>query len=430
MFSFVPMKILHVMTEFPYPPDAGIRGDIWSRVRTLHRLGHSIDAIVMQQKLIPETQHVAKMRQIVNSLSFVERQPLRTSLATTIPTMVALNKTLASLQLRERYDITLVESERVYSIFDNPTLQTKIRAVRVHNNESRYMWVSGRTEEAFLRRQFCRFEALRFVPFSRSVYRRVDSLWFISKSELQKFTASNPMSAAKAVWLPPSIVFRDEPQPSRSGSKRVLWVASLNNTLNREGLRWYFKHVHPRLIEHPNYELVVAGSTSGRACAYRFVNELKQQRHCSVHVDVDDLTALYNRCAVFINPMQRGTGVKLKNIHAIERRVPVVTTSVGNDGSGFADKRDVRVADTPAAFASAVRELLEDECLGAEMAARAYDHLANHYNSETNLQQLLTTLQAADRSQGKPDCPRHESTSGDRSILAVTNSRQSPHNIT
>jgi glycosyltransferase involved in cell wall biosynthesis len=138
--------------------------------------------------------------------------------------------------------------------------------------------------------------------------------------------------------------------------------------------------------------LVVAGSTSGRASAHLFVKELQQQRRCSVHVDVGDLTALYNGCAVFINPMQRGTGLKIKNINAIERRVPVVTTSVGNDGSGFRDKEHVRVADTPTEFGSAVDELLKDECLSKQMTTRAYCYLTRHYNSEANLQRLLRGL--------------------------------------
>lgn len=356
------------------------------------RLGHSIDAIVMQQKLIPDEQHVAEMRKLVRSLRFVARQPLRMCLATTVPTMVALNRTLAKVQLEERYDITLAESERQLSIFDNPTLQTNIRALRVHNNESRYMSLNAKTEESFVRRQFCRLEALRFIPFSKSAYHHVDSLWFISQSELQTFTASNPTSATKAIWLPPSLLFGDEPQQHRLDSKRVLWVASLNNSLNREGLRWYLNGVHQSLIQDPDYELIVAGSTSGRVSAHLFVNELQQQRRCSVHVDVNDLTALYNGCAIFINPMQRGTGVKLKNIHAIERKIPVVTTSVGNDGSGFIDKEHVRVADTPAAFGSAIREFLKNRSLRERMAARAYAHLRETYDCEANIQRLLTSL--------------------------------------
>ena len=386
------LNILHVMPEFPYPPDAGVRADIWSRLQAINSLGHSIDAIVMQQKLVPEKRYVAEMRKFVNSLRFVARRPLRMCLATTVPTMVALNKTLEKLQLREQYDITLVESEREFSIFDNPTLQTKIRALRVHNDESAYMALNAKTEESFLRRQFCRLEALRFIPFSRSAYRRADSLWFISQSELGKFAASNRKSATKAVWLPPSIAFGDEPRRYRLNSKRVLWVASLNNSLNREGLRWYLNKVHQFLTQDPDYELVVAGSTSGRASAHLFVKELQQQSRCSVHVEVSDLTAFYNKCAVFINPMQRGTGVKIKNIHAIERRVPVVTTSVGNDGSGFLDKEHVRVADKPEAFGSAVRELLNNESSREQMAARAYRHLRKHYDCEVNLQQLLTSL--------------------------------------
>jgi polysaccharide biosynthesis protein PslH len=380
------------MPEFPYPPDAGVRADIWSRLLAINRLGHRIDAIVMQQKLVPEKRHVAEMRKFVCSLRFVARRPLRWCLTTTVPTMVALNKTLEKLQLREQYDITIVESEREFSIFDNPTLQTKIRALRVHNDESQYMALNAKTEENFLMRQFCRLEALRFIPFSRSAYRSADSLWFISQTELRKIAASSPSLAAKAVWLPPSIAFGDEPQRYRLKSKRVLWVASLNNSLNREGLRWYLNEIHHSLSQDPDYELVVAGSTSGRASAQLFVKELQEQRRCSIHVEISDLTAFYNGCAVFINPMQRGTGVKIKNIHAIERRIPVVTTSVGNDGSGFVDKEHVRVADTPAAFGSAVMELLGDEWLREQMAARAYDFLSRHYNTETNLQRLLADL--------------------------------------
>lgn len=385
------MNVLHVMPEFPNPPDAGGRADIWNRLRVMCGLGYGIDVLVMNQKRPPQERHVAEMRSLVNTLQFVARRPLRRCIATIVPTTSARNGTLAQLRLDKQYDVTLAEGENVFSIFDNPTLHTKARVLRVHNNESQYMWQSAETEEGFLIRQFCRLEALRFVPFSRSVYRRVDTLWFISKTELEKFVASHSLSAAKAVWLPPSIIFGDEPERC-AHCKRVLFVASLNSPLNREGLRWYLNEVHTYLIQDPDYELVVAGSTSGRASAHHFVRELQEQKRCSVHVDVDDLMPLYNGCSVFINPMRRGTGLKMKNIHALERRVPVVTTSVGNEGSGFLDKEHVRVADTPAAFASSITELLNDECSRMQMAARAYEFLTKYYNSGANLQRLLTNL--------------------------------------
>jgi hypothetical protein len=390
------MRILHVLPELPYPPDAGGRADIWNRIQLMSRLGCDIDGLVMAQRRAPEERHVAELRALLSNLQFVARRPLSRCLATIVPITAARNGTLADIRLPEQYDITIAEGDNVSSIFDNPTLRTTLRVLRVHNNESMYMWLNGKTEEAFLMRQFCRLEALRYIPFSRSLYRRVDFLWFISTSELENFVASSAKSAFKAVWLPPAITFGDEPERCEPQCKRVLYVASLNNSLNREGLMWYLKEVHPRLIQDPGYELVVAGSTGGRASAHLFIRELLQQERCTVQADVIDLTALYNGCAVFINPMQRGTGLKVKNIHAIERRVPVVTTSVGNEGSGLANNEHVRVADTPAAFGSAIMELLGDQCLREQMAVRAYGFLTTHYNADINLQRLLANLLSDD----------------------------------
>ncbi len=75
------MNVLHVMSEFPCPPDNGVRADIWVRLRAMARLGYSIDTVVMRQKLLPDAHHVAELRSLVRELRFVERQPLRECLA-------------------------------------------------------------------------------------------------------------------------------------------------------------------------------------------------------------------------------------------------------------------------------------------------------------------------------------------------------------
>ena len=384
------------MPEFPYPPDNGCRADIWGRLQAMSHLGHGIDALVMSTKRVPGERDAAEVRRFLNSLRFVDRRPMRQCLATLAPTSVACNKPLAEVPLRGQYDITIAEGDSLFPIFENPGLQTAVRALRVHNNESVRMWASAQTEEGFLRRQLCRFEALRFLPFSRSAYRRVDSLWFISQSEYQDFVNAQPAWASRAVWLPPALVFGSEPKRCAARSKQVLFVASFHITLNREALRWYLKKVHPCLTKDPEYGLVVVGSTNERPCAQQFTDEIKRELRCRVHVNVEDLTPLYDECALFVNPMQRGAGVKLKNIHAIERRIPVVTTSVGNDGSGFIDRQHVRVADTPSDFASAITDILNDYRTGRLMAERAHCYLTCNYACHANLVRLFTNLTPKD----------------------------------
>ena len=388
----MPMKVLHVMPEFPYPPVDGARADTWERLRSMNRLGCSVDAVVIKQKVAPEDRHVAEIRQVVSSLRVVERLPLRRCLAGMVPTRVGRNYSLAELPLTGEYDLTLMEGEDAFPICGNSQLRTRVCALRVHNDESAYMRELARAEENFLKRQFWRLETLRFAVYSRFAFRHVSSLWFISARERDQFVTRHPAAASKAVWLPPSIAAGGAAKRRTNNSTRVLYVASLDSPLNREALRWYLRNVHVYLTEDPSYELVVAGSTKSCAVAQSFADEVRREARCTMHVNVGDLSPLYDDCALFINPMQRGAGVKMKNIHAIARGIAVLSTVVGNEGSGFADKEHVRITNTAAAFATAIRELLGNDQLREQMAARAYRYLTENYDSDANLQRLFTNL--------------------------------------
>ena len=381
------------MPDLPSPPDNGARADIWARLQAMKRLGYSVHALVMAQNVPPRERHVAAMRALVSRLQFVERRSMRSCFATITPTYISRNSGLSKLLLTEQYDLTLMEAEDSLPICDNPSLKTGLRVLRVHNDEIAYLWEFAKAEENFLRKQFVRFEALRMIPYSRSAHRGVDSLWFISQIERQRFIANYPGAAAKAAWLPPSIAL-GEPQRNVADSKRVLFVGNFYTSLNREGLRWYLRHVHSQLMQDPDYELVVAGSTQGRPAAKSFAGELRREARCTVHVDIEDTKPLYQNCSVFINPMRSGAGVKLKSVHAIERGIPVVSTSVGNEGSGFDDKEHVRIADTPTEFVSAVTALLDDPCAREQMAWRAHAELSRLYNCEANIHRLITDLQS------------------------------------
>lgn len=381
-----------MMPDLPYPPDNGARADIWDRLRAMNRLGYIVHALVMAQKVPPKERYINEMRSLVSSLQFVERRPLGMSLATITPTYIQRNSPLAEVPLRDQYDLTLMEEENTLPICDNPSLQTALRVLRVHNDALAYMWQYAKAEENLVRKLFICLDALRMIPYSKSVHRRVDSLWFISQSECQRFTASHPGAAAKAAWLPPCITLREKPQRTNAHCKRVLFVGNFYTSLNRQGLRWYLNHIHPLVTRDPGYELVIAGSTQGRPAAHLFAEELKQETRCTVHVDLEDTQPLYQDSAVFINPMRSGAGVKLKSVHAIERGIPVVSTSVGNEGSGFEDKVHLRIADTPVEFASALTNLLNDSGDREHLALRAREQLIRLYGCEANIRRLITNL--------------------------------------
>lgn len=74
---------------------------------------------------------------------------------------------------------------------------------------------------------------------------------------------------------------------------------------------------------------------------------------------VPDVRPYLERAAVFIVPIRVGGGTRLKIFEAMAMELPVVSTTIGAEGLPVRDGEEVRLADSPAAFAAAVAELLE-----------------------------------------------------------------------
>ena len=382
------MKILHVIPDFPFPPDNGARADVWSRIVAMKSLGYSVDVLVVAQKRTPSAEEISQVRHVVDSLHFIEPKPRYKCIVTRMPTYIARSASLTEHRLTKEYDLTLMEAEHTFAITQNPTLRTKRTVVRVHNDEIAWLREAMKLEENRARKQLLRLELMRLKPFIRAVHERVDQLWFISEFEWQGFVTDRPDLKHKTAWLPPSLQIRQGQRRVDPGNKRVLFVGNLYTSLNRDALRWYLENVHPRLLNIPNYEFVVVGSTQSLEAGRRFGEQLKRYDRCAVHMDMPDPSSLYDKCTVFVNPMRAGAGVKMKGVHAIEHRIPVVSTSIGNEGTGFNGGEHLEIADTAEQFAAAITNLLNDGSLREMQAERAYHHLLAHYDSAKNISQL------------------------------------------
>jgi glycosyltransferase involved in cell wall biosynthesis len=101
--------------------------------------------------------------------------------------------------------------------------------------------------------------------------------------------------------------------------------------------------------------------------------------------DVADLGPYYERSSVFVNPMQNGASVKVKTLNAAANGLPIVTTPVGNEGTGFVDGRDVIVRDTPESFAEGIRSLLVNGRRRRSLAAAGHRFLIGHYDHKACL---------------------------------------------
>ena len=385
------MRALHVMDVLPWPPRNGYRSDIWPRLKTLRRLGFRVDLLTTAPKSALTEEARSILCDIAEDVRFVKRTSVARCAMSAKPMAVARSSTLAHVPLRGFYDLVVTESEHVMPIFSNPSLRAGLRVLRVHNDECKYMGELARAAEGTLWKAYYFSEQFKYrwmksFPMAEA---KIDQWWHISRQSV----GINEFQDETVRWLPPSLepVGETAPAPARD-SRVVLFVGGLGNPLNREAVRWYANSVHPALHDCTGYRLIVAGSAGNSRPAQDLAAWLRRIPRCDVFLDLDSLDPIYREAAIIINPMRRGSGVKLKTIHAIQQGIPLVTTSTGAEGSGFEDPAHLRIADDPASYAQAIRELFADPQQGREMTIRAFRFLRENYDCERNLRSLLCLL--------------------------------------
>jgi hypothetical protein len=130
---------------------------------------------------------------------------------------------------------------------------------------------------------------------------------------------------------------------------RILLVGSYN-PINLAALEWFVEQVLPHVLARcPGAELAVAGSICSRAVERPGTRLLGR---------VDQLADAYAAAQVVINPMQFGTGLKIKSVEALGHARALVTTPCGAEGLEAGAGRAFRVAADPMAFADQLSELL------------------------------------------------------------------------
>jgi glycosyltransferase involved in cell wall biosynthesis len=168
----------------------------------------------------------------------------------------------------------------------------------------------------------------------------------------------------------------------------VVFVGSLFMPNNIDGIEWYLKEIHPKLLDElRDYSFVIAGNIKG--VDPNLLNKFKSYDRCEVIESPVSLDDIYRNGKVFVNPMRFGAGVKMKTLDAIINGLPVVTTTIGAEGLGLTPDKNILQSDNSRGFADAIGRLCLDTTKRNALWNSAREFLLQTYNSKTNLIQLL-----------------------------------------
>ena len=176
----------------------------------------------------------------------------------------------------------------------------------------------------------------------------------------------------------------------------VLFVGGYAHLPNVDAALWLAREIMPLVwrdaAENAPPRLVLAGSKPPPE-----VLALADER-IEVPGWMPDLGPLYARARLSICPLRYGAGVKGKIIASLQAGVPVVTTTIGNEGLALRDGIEALVADTPEALAAGALALLRDPALCARLAEAGAGVLRRRFSEDATRRALMTVL-------GRAICP-------------------------
>jgi GT2 family glycosyltransferase/glycosyltransferase involved in cell wall biosynthesis len=179
--------------------------------------------------------------------------------------------------------------------------------------------------------------------------------------------------------------------PDGRESGTLLFVGFFRHDPNEEAALYFYHRIFP---------LVRKGRNDVRFCivgAYppEEIKKLGTDPAVEVIGQVEDIVPYYQKYDIFVAPILRGSGTRLKILEAMASGCPVVSTTIGAEGLGVTPGKELLVGDDPQAMAEGVLRFLSDVSLRERVVHQARTFVEQNYSWEKIAQKQIEVYDQA-----------------------------------
>jgi len=389
-------SVLLVAQDFPYPLNYAGPVDSFNKIRALHANGFNVYLVATTKGRV-ENESIGVMSEYCVQSHVIHRSYNVTNLFSLLPFQMKsrINEIeihrICMLMKSVKFDTIICDGYYVIEVVKKIAQCLNIEDIylRVNNNEISYFISLAKSSRNVLKKIYYVSDAIRFYLHEKFVLPKIKLKGMLHVSHDEKMHYESKFPEFNHFFLPAAVDVNNMRAYVKRDRKNVLYVGSLFMPNNIEGLIWYIEHIHDALTHrYADYILNVAGNVRGADC--KQLDDLFSTRtNISFVKSPPDLTLLYDEAMIFINPMLNGAGVKLKTLNAICAGLPVVSTIVGNEGTGLVNGKHIMVATEANSFFEHIVLLIENEDMRHALVMNGQKFLAHFYNQSAALERIL-----------------------------------------
>ena len=379
------MKLLVLLSRFPYPLDKGDKLRAYHQLRYLAGRGHDVCLLALSDAPVSAAE-LAAVRPLcrgglhLHHLGRLGRgRGLARALATAgRPLQVGYFYEAAAQRLVDKL-LAEFRPDHVYCQLIRMAEYLRSHAGRVPMTLD-YMDVfsAGMARRAATapawQRPVLALEARRLAAYEAAAWGWFRHHTIISDQDRQLI--AHPRNEAITL-VPNGIDFAYfQPQPAAPKTHDLLFCGNMGYHPNVDAACWLAEEILPLVQRrHPQARLLVAGTTPAPR-----VLALARRPGVGVSGWLPDIRTAYAGARVFVAPMRVGTGLQNKLLEAMAMQLPCVTTPLAHNALGGTPGQHLLVADSAPALADALANLLADPAGAARLAAAGRTFVAETYD--------------------------------------------------
>ncbi len=399
------MKILFLVSHFPYPPHSGGALRAFGLLQGLIHAGHNVVLFCLAENSPPNTPlHTLcldlitvppPMRSTTDRLldiiltpyadmarrfwSEAAAQRLREVLAETVFDLVHAE----SIEMAAYFPVIQQAQPNLPFIYGSLNAEFDLQRT-IFKAESRrprrwvgaaYSWIQWRRLTR-LEREICD-QAAHVLAVSEA-----DRDLLASLSSTPITVVKNGITVADYLHIQPDLGL---------GAGAVVFTGSMSYRPNVDAALWFATEIWPR-IQHPTKHLYLVGHRP-----HPRLEALAEAADITVTGRVDEMEPYWRGAAAYIAPLRMGSGTRFKLLEAMAAGCAVVSTTMGAQGLGVVSGQEILLADSAADFATAVQQLLDDAPLREALAQCGRNFVETYFDWSVIVPHLLAAYVAATR---------------------------------
>lgn len=144
----------------------------------------------------------------------------------------------------------------------------------------------------------------------------------------------------------------------------LLFTGKMDYRPNIDAVLWFAEQVLPQVAAAvPEVLFQIVGMNP-----HARLDSLRHNPHVEITGAVPDIAPYLQGANLYIIPMRVGGGTRFKALEAMAAAKPIVSTTLGVEGIGVRNEKEMIIADSPDEFAVALLRLIADQRAGGELS--------------------------------------------------------------